>query len=462
MTITKEISKIDKVNTLLSKINEEKNQSSIKDYINKLKFDLVYSALSLSKFRINAADVKLFLKKGKLSNKYTLNHYLMIKNYNTMVEKYLSENIIGFSKNLIKDLHIILTNGINEINDTENSEIIKIKQGKYRNDEIEKEIIELINWFNSKKNETDILDDLIGLYIKLSQMKAFSFGSEIISFTILNIMLVNAGFIPIVIQEENIDVYKRNLQEAKNGNFIYIKDFIVDNVLNGLNKYLGKDNLEIASIEELKRRLDEFYQCLKSDQENEEYADTKEIEEYEKININESIVNIREKISKITKEIFINKDNAHFKWDIKSPIRIDNLPIANSAIIVEHFDEKEIEITNTLIGTTYLDFLTQGGSVLINLSPHKKHIPKSSFSMCLLVSYNTIYLVGSISVAGIELGEERLVPNDNSRVFHIKGSSDSNKWSNKKVESFYIKCIIALINIIENEVENRKNIGYFI
>jgi len=109
------------------------------------------------------------------------------------------------------------------------------------------------------------------------------------------------------------------------------------------------------------------------------------------------------------------------------------------------------------VGPTYLDYISEGSGIYIKILPKKRYIPKSSIAFCVLASYRSLFIVGSTSVAHIESGEERLVPNEKSKVFHIEGPIEFNKWQIEKIEEFLAKCIDNYLYLIEKEVEERKS-----
>ncbi|MFW5800335.1 MAG: hypothetical protein ACOCV8_05945, partial [Spirochaetota bacterium] len=171
----------------------------------------------------------------------------------------------------------------------------------------------------------------------------------------------------------------------------------------------------------------------------------------------EGIRNLYEYIKNMCDELFTNNEDYNFEWELKYPLRIDNLPIANSAIIVEKFQEKKINVRNTLVGTTYLDFIKEGSSISLKIKPHKKHIPKSTLSFSLLPTYRRIYIAGSISIAHIESGEERLVPNEKSKVEIMDVSLDYGKWKLEHIEEFFANVVNSFLYNVEKEIDERES-----
>ncbi len=459
MTITNSFEKLDEIRDKLSQISVDKNgKYLIKEYLKKIRFDFVLNSLIVSGFEIDEASALLFIETGQLSNRYSLNEYLMLKNYYKATEYIFDKSLenIELSSDLLRELHSFLTRGLSEIKIENKSHLIEIIPGDFVNEGAESNLIELIEQYNVNKDSVNQIEQLITFYVKLLLINPFSYGTTIIAFLLFNIFLLKNGFIPIIISKENIDTYNDCLMRAKSGTYAYIKDFFISVIEENVDKCISAiTKREVNNRNELKKRIDEFYKNIKP---NEQLYTVNQItNEIKNIDVSDNIRSIYSLIKDLCFDLFKNKNENDLEWEIKAPVRIDNFPIANSAIIVEYFGSQKINILNTLVGPTYLDYISEGSGIYIKILPKKRYIPKSSIAFCVLASYRSLFIVGSTSVAHIESGEERLVPNEKSKVFHIEGPIEFNKWQIEKIEEFLAKCIDNYLYLIEKEVEERKS-----
>lgn len=454
---------LDEAKSLAGK--ENRNKRNFKDYLDKIKFDFVYNNLISSGFDMKEKDAFLFIKKGNLSDKYSLSEYLLLKNYYQLIE-YLFEkdlNNIELSSEVVIELHSFLTRSITEIksNNGTKNKIIPVASGEFINEKANTELNNLIDWFSENPDKLHFVEKIIIFYVKFLLIKPFAYGNSIIAFIILNLFLIKFGLAPVAIYPESFDDYYKTLLIAKNGKYKDITNFFVkiigENVKHCVEYINGK---EIHNTGELKRRIEEFNNHLRSLSEPVFVPDKGKDTEYEKsiedVDIIKNLKEIYAYLDTLCKDLFVNRGDNDFSWEIHSPVRIDNFPIANSAVIVEKFEDENINISNTLVGPTYLDFVNEGSGIYIKIKPGKRYIPKASLAFCVLTSYKSLYLVGSTSVAHIEQGEEKLVPNEKSKVYYLEGSFEFSKWSNEKIEEFMVKCVDSFLTLVEEEVEGRK------
>jgi hypothetical protein len=212
---------------------------------------------------------------------------------------------------------------------------------------------------------------------------------------------------------------------------------------------------EIHNKDELKSRIDEFYNKVKSY--NKPVFKRNRYGEEDNFDVETSLREFHSLLDRLCNELFVNGELKDFDWQVKSPVRIDNFPIANSAVIVEKFQDEDIEISNALVGPTYLDFIHEGSGLYLKLIPHKHYIPKSILAFCVLTGYDKLYIVGSTSISHIESGEDRLVPNEKSEVLFETGPLDFEAWNTKKIEEFFANCVDTFLKLIEKEIDERKS-----
>lgn len=465
MTETTNNTKIEEIKAILNEYNtnkkpagEGKSKTPVENYLNNIKIDFVYNSLIMSGFDMSYQEAVSFMENDTLSKNLTLNEYLIIRNYHKLVNHIFNKKLksVKLTKELICDLHLYLTKGVSEMKTGDGKGTVKITHGKFKDEKTEKEIDALIKWFNDENEKKENIENLITLYVKIILIKPFTYGSSVIAFLILNLFFIKFGLIPMIITEDLHDDYYESFIKAKNGDYFYIKDFIIKNIEENVKNCINnKTPEEINGKEELKKRIEEFHKKLsskllnqKNNQETNENLNENEIKE--------SITELCNHIEELGTEVFNNRDDSDFEWNIKSPVRIDDLPIANTAVIVEYFDTIDADIQNTLVGTTYLDSIKKGSSVLISIIPKKNYVPKSSVAFCILQTPKELYLTGSISVAHLENGEDRLVPNEKSRVFSLKGSKNIAKWSYERIEDFFATIVNTFLSLVETEAENRK------
>jgi Fic family protein len=436
----------------------DSSRKSIQSYLTRIRFDFVYNSLALTGFSMKELEASVFINKGHLSQEHTLNEYLILKNYYDIVGHLFKSDLkdVNLTEDLIIELHQQLTNGVNEIIDREHNETIQIQQGMFKDEASQKSINELIEWLSEKEGEINPIEELIVFYVKFILTKPFEFGSALISYLILNLFLLKSGFIPIIINRNSFDEYYSAMMNAKSGKYSHIKDFIIKKMMETLRKatdfIIGK---EIHNKDELKSRIDQFYNKVRSY--NKPAFNRERTGDYENLDIEGSLRGFHSLLDRLCGELFINGELKEFDWQVKSPVRIDNFPIANSAVIVERFQDEDLDISNALVGPTYLDFIHEGSGLYIKLIPHKHYIPKSILAFCVLTGYDKLYLVGSTSVSHIESGEDRLVPNEKSIVLYEAGSLSFEAWSTDKIEEFFANSVDTFLKLIEKEIEERKS-----
>jgi Fic family protein len=311
----------------------------------KFRLDWNYHSNNIEGNKLTYGETKTFLLHGITANGKPLKDHLDIKGHNEAL--LLLEDIIkedrNITENFIRELHVlILKESYNNKSITTSGQIVerKIEVGKYKTqpnhvltqtgeihyfanpEETSAKMFDLIEWY--KKINKDInfhpLNTASLFHYKFISIHPFDDGNGRLARILMNLILMQNGYPPVIIKTEKKEDYYRALQVADSGNESLFSEYIGELLINSLELYLkGAKGENIDEITDVDKQIDLLKVQLNSQHEKITINKVQFVKIYNEI-VKPLLVKTLNKLEKFD-ELFFSKEILCWRFGNGNPVK---------------------------------------------------------------------------------------------------------------------------------------------
>ncbi|MEI7597229.1 MAG: Fic family protein [Bacteroidota bacterium] len=248
----------------------------------KFRLDWNYHSNNIEGNKLTYGETKTFLLHGITANGKPLKDHLDIKGHNEVL--LLLEDIIkedrSITENFIRELHIlILKESYYNKSITTSGQIVrrKIEIGKYKTqpnhvltqtdeihyfanpEETSAKMFDLIEWLKKINNDIKIHPLITAslFHYKFISIHPFDDGNGRLARILMNLILMQKGYPPVIIKTEKKEDYYRALQAADGGDENFFSEYIGEQLITSLELYLkGAKGENIDEITDVDKQID--------------------------------------------------------------------------------------------------------------------------------------------------------------------------------------------------------------
>ena len=348
-----------------------------KRIMQKFRLDWNYHSNNIEGNQLTYGETKTFLLHGITAKGKTLKDHLDIKGHNEallMLDEIAKEER-DISEKFIRELHVVILhesyyNPAQTIDGKKTTK--KIEVGKYKSqpnhvltktgemhyfaspEETPAKMNDLVLWYRKANKDISIHPLIVAaiFHYRFISIHPFDDGNGRLARILMNLILMQNGFPPVIIKTETKKDYCRALQEADGGNEEEFIKYIGEQLINSLELYIkGAMGENIEDITDIDKQIELLKASLSDNNET------------QWINI-EIAKKIHDKIIAPTFELLLNKLS---KFDDLFSHRnilynyFDNKPEAKSILDINPFTRKQTEYnvcssSNELLSTLSLKF----------------------------------------------------------------------------------------------------------
>ena len=476
----------------------------------KFRIEWTYHSRAIEGGILTLSETAFFLQEGLTTKGRPLSEYLETKNHAEALS-YLDDLVKKkekMSERAIKDFHAILMKDTKFVLVGPQNNKIKIEPGKYKYDnnhvilpdgsihyfaeylQVPGEMERLIEWYKKNKDKLHPIELSATLHHRLTAIHPFTDGNGRVARLAMNTILLQYGYTPAIIRnEDKQDYYEalRQVDEGKLDSFIAtVEKEVTKSITLMLNVIEGK---EAFGLKDLDRRLDHFVtdiHSLDKDVGKVSKDSAEERAECQKF--------LHEQVSELLKNEVKGRqvqDEFSFKihpflkiGDKENPATYFLYDITQQQNIISLFDVQRVEETREDgFGTEYSKFcvvpakkLRKGifrteytkfhnesdipNSCLLEIVSKRKYMPSSALVFTIMPTKYLIYLNSLILIRSFNFDkEEEHPPARESVISKFKSGSISFKdWSIREIEDFFVESFNAFLNEVEKETERRRKI----
>lgn len=445
----------------------------------KLAIDWTYNSNAIEGNTLTLSETRFFLEVGLTSKGKPLSEYLETKNHKHAID-YL-EKIVKekepLSERLIKELHAMLFER-NEEYEIENEKREKVHMnvlpGKYKlqnnyvllPDGSQKNYMDplkvidamqsLIKFYNEKKEEIHPILLAAELHTQFVAIHPFVDGNGRVARLIMNIILMQAGYEPTIIQNELKQDYYEALRHYDETNDIEpFVEIVEQEVIRTLQITLrAAEGKTIFEVEDVGRRIDTFAKTMEALEKDVGKTSKKVTDEEKK----ESIRNIREYLNNIAEKEVESSYSELFQFNI-IPLKIEGLEYEGNEIL-EYLEKRNIitEIKWDRRFNQYSDYIQDenDGSVLsIILKSKRSFIPSSSCSFVIIPTKYTLCICSAINITRLE-DDGSETDDNNILVNFIENGVLWEDWHKKDIDHFFTEVFNQYLLMLQEEAERRR------
>jgi Fic family protein len=203
----------------------------------KIKIEWTYHSNAIEGNTLTLQETSFFLQHGLTSKGKTLLEYLEAQNHAEAIDwlQNITKQQRPITEGLIKELHTLLLRGIEHVLVGPNGNKIKkrITPGAYKLQPnhvltvdgkvhrycdpigVPGEMAKLITWLNTQKSHP--VEAAARAHYRLVAIHPFDDGNGRVARLLMNLLLMRAGFLPVIIKNEKREDYYRALMEADGG-----------------------------------------------------------------------------------------------------------------------------------------------------------------------------------------------------------------------------------------------------
>lgn len=447
----------------------------------KLSIDWTYNSNAIEGNTLTLSETRFFLEVGLTSKGKPLSEYLEMKNHKYALD-YL-ETVVKektpLTEWLIKELHAMLfdRNEDYQIENEQGQKIhIKISPGKYKQQnnyvllpdgsrkyymdflKVVDAMQNLIKFYNAEKEGLHPIVLAAELHVRFIAIHPFVDGNGRVARLMMNLVLMQAGYEPAIIQNEfKQDYYEALRHYDESGDIEPFVSIIEQEVMRTLQITLrAAEGGAIFEVSDVGKRLNTFAKKMHA-LEKDVGKFSKKVTREDKEN---SIIRICEYIKNIAQEKIEANYSELFNFEIRYPIRLPELPDAMNRQFVNYLEERGIVLELTRINTygNYQDFVRDqsNGSVLcIDLKTKRAFIPTSFCYFAIIPSKFTLCVCSAINVSQRDKrGDE--MDNDQILVTSIQNGVLWEDWNKEDLNHFFTEIFDQYLVIIEEEAEKRR------
>jgi len=198
------------------KILKKLTNSQLKDLFDRFTANFTYESNALEGNSLTLKDVALILFENKIIKGKDLREVYETRNSRNVVDlilknkfKLIEKDIIKMHKMLVKDMEI--QTGYKKIPNY----IVGKKLETVPPENVEKEMKSLIEWFNNEK-EMHPLKKVALFHGKFEQIHPFDDGNGRVGRFLINLILINEGYAPLIIRKTQRIAYLKSLEDFDN------------------------------------------------------------------------------------------------------------------------------------------------------------------------------------------------------------------------------------------------------
>ncbi len=220
----------------------------------KFKIDWTYNSNAIEGNTLTLQETSFFLQHGLTSKGKTLQEYLEAQNHAEAIDwiKDIIKDKRALTEGLIKELHALLMKGIQYIwvGPRDNRVQKDITPGKYKTQpnhvitinghihkycepiKVPEKMGKLVNFINNSGLHP--IELAAKAHHKLTAIHPFDDGNGRVARLVMNLILMQKGYLPVVIRKEKKEEYYRTLMKADEGDISDFIDMVVKEEINSL------------------------------------------------------------------------------------------------------------------------------------------------------------------------------------------------------------------------------------
>jgi len=446
----------------------------------KLNIDWTYNSNAIEGNTLTLSETRFFLESGLTSKGKPLSEYLEIKNHKYALD-YLEQVVREkqpLSERLIKELHAMLFER-NETYEVENELGQKIKKnvlpGKYKQennyvllpDGSKKHYMDplktvdamqdLIVFYNENKEALHPIVLASELHTRFVSIHPFVDGNGRVARLILNLVLMQAGYGPAIIQNEFKQGYYEALRHYdQTGEISSFISIVEQEALRTLQIILNAaEGKKILDLSDTKKRIDHFTKAMEA-LDKDVGKLTKKVNDQDK---KKSIVDILNYLQRVASEKINGLGSELFEFEVKYPIRLEDF---TNETFINTFSQKNIIPTLPTtyepgIKRHYKDFIQEkvsGSGMVIGLKTTRSFIPSAQCYLAVIPTKYTLCVTSMIDVPELE-GDKEFFQR-NSVISMIQNGVLWEDWNKKDLNHFFAEVFDQFLAMIQDEAEKRR------
>jgi Fic family protein len=359
------IQEIDSLKNQIDKLRPI-NPELEKRIMQKFRFDWNYHSNSIEGNQLTYGETKVLLLNNLTAKGKPLKDHLDIQGHNEallMLEDIVKENRI-ITENFIRELHvIILKKSYTAKSKTNDGQIVerKIEIGKYKSqpnhietltgeihyfatpEETPVKMYDLLNWYRKTQNDS-LVHPLITASVfhhKFIEIHPFDDGNGRLSRILMNLILMQSGYPPVIIKTEKKADYYNTIQQADGGNETLFIEYIGEQLVDSLKLFLkGANGENIDDITDVDKKI-EFLKTSLNGETEKQTIDKKQFDEIYQKTVRPLLLKVLTKLEKFD-ELFFSKEIICWKFGGGNPVKsIDEFLVKL---------DSEIQKSNTTVG----------------------------------------------------------------------------------------------------------------
>jgi len=272
------------INLLKDEINKLRpiNPDIERRIMQKFRLDWNYHSNNIEGNKLTYGETKTFLLHGITANGKSLKDHLEIKGHNEailLLDDIIKENR-NITENFVRELHVlILKESYYNKSISTSGEIVerKIEVGKYKTqpnhvltqtgeihyfanpEETPAKMFDLIEWYKKVNNDANFHPLLTAslFHYKFISIHPFDDGNGRLARILMNLILMQNGYPPVIIKTEKKQDYYKALQTADGGNESFFIEYIGEQLINSLELFLkGAKGENIEEITDVDKQID--------------------------------------------------------------------------------------------------------------------------------------------------------------------------------------------------------------
>jgi len=454
----------------------------------KFRIEWTYHSRAIEGGILTLSETAFFLQEGLTTKGRPLSEYLETKNHAEALS-YLDDLVKKkeeMSERIIKDFHAILMKDTQFIlvGPPDNRVKKRIEAGKYKYDnnhvilsdgsihyfadhlQVPGEMEKLMEWYKKNKDKLHPVELSAILHHRLTAIHPFTDGNGRVARLAMNTVLMQNGYTPAIIRNEDKQDYYEALRQADEGkpdSFIdTVEKEVTKTITLMLNVIEGK---EAFGLKDLDRRIDHFATNI--------HSLDKDIGKVSKDSAEER-TECQKLLHKEVSEMLMwaierRKPEDEFSFEIKPSLKIQDKENLARVFLYDITQQQNIIPLFNVYGssdlyygsyTGFVDRFPIPNSCLLNIVPKRKYIPTSVLIFTVIPTKYLIYLNSMILISVFDFDkDEEHPPTRNSIISKFKSGSVSFKdWSMREVEGFFVESFNAFLNEVQKEIERRRKI----
>ena len=452
----------------------------------KFRIEWTYHSRAIEGGILTLSETAFFLQEGLTTKGRPLSEYLETKNHAEALS-YLDDLVKKkekMSERIIKDFHAILMKDTQFVLVGPQNNKIKIEPGKYKYDnnhvilpdgsihyfveylQVPGEMEKLMEWYSENKDNLHPIELSAIVHHRLTAIHPFTDGNGRVARLAMNTILMQNGYTPAIIRNEDKQDYYEALRQADEGkpdSFIAtVEKEVTKTITLMLNVIEGK---EAFGLKDLDRRLDHFATNI--------HSLDKDIGKVSKDSAEER-TECQKLLHKEVSEMLMwaierRKPEDEFSFEIKPSLKIQDKENLARVFLYNITQQQNIIPLFNVYGssdlyygsyTGFVDRFPIPNSCLLNIVPKRKYIPTSVLIFTVIPTRYTVYLNSMILLSKFDFDkEEESLSDTDSVISKFKSGSVSFKdWTKREIEDFFVESFNVFLNEVEKETERRRKI----